>query len=205
MNAVVSLPPKSSQPSVSSSGLSVVRQVPLLERPDATGVAEHVRVCGAGRRIEHRLGVGGLESLGELGGLHVPVAVPLGLAAVEAHAVDHAVTEEPVPGGARLRVRPVAQVAARQRRRDRPGHLQIERGQLLLDRRVVPLEEPRGGLGLAFFEIGHEWILSVMSMGRCVSTGSVGVAGNDSPGMAHMPPATVMIWPVTQLPASLAR
>ena len=159
-----------------------VRQVALLERPDATGVAEHVRVRRAGRRVEHRLGVGGLEPLGELGGLDEPVAVPLGLAAVEAHAVHHAVTEEPVAGGARLRVRPVAQVAARQRRRDGPGHLQVGDGEFVLDRRVVPLEEPRGGLGLAFFEIGHGWILSVVSMG-VVGAGVVGgVDGVDGVG-----------------------
>jgi hypothetical protein len=81
--------------------------------------------------IEHRLGIGDLEPGAQLGGLHVPVAIPLGPAAGEAHAVHHAVAEEPVAGATRLRVGPVAEVAARQRRRDRPGDLEVGDGEFV--------------------------------------------------------------------------
>ena len=73
----------------------------------------------------------------QLGRAHPPVAVPLGPPAVEADAVDHAVAEEPVrrrsarPGSARCAG------SGPTGRRDRPGHRQVERGQLVGHRPVV--------------------------------------------------------------------
>ena len=66
------------------------------------------------------------------------VAVPQGLAALDAETVHHAVAQEPVVA-ARRRAGGVGahlEVAAVEPRRDRPGHGQVPQGQLLAHRRV---------------------------------------------------------------------
>ena len=69
-----------------------------------------------------------------VGRCDVAVAVPLGTAASQAYAVDHAGAQEPVVRrnvGVLAGVGPVAQPPALEVRRDRPGDRQIERRDLL--------------------------------------------------------------------------
>jgi hypothetical protein len=111
---------------------------------DAAGVTDDV---GVGREV----GAGGVrprprglaESLRHVAGAHPAVAVPLGLAVAEAHAVHHPGAEEPVVRG-RIgcddRVGAIAQIATVQVVRDRPGDLQVGRGDLLVHGCEVALE-----------------------------------------------------------------
>ena len=85
---------------------------------------------------------GGVEAVGS----HPAVAVPLGGAAFDAHAVEHAVAEEPVPG--RLaRVGAVAQVPAVEFSGDSALHGQVVFGELVGYRRVVPALIELAGVG----------------------------------------------------------
>ena len=118
------------------------REVALLEGEDLAGVADDVGVRGARRAVHHDLGVHGLLAALELGRLHPAVAVPEGLPVLDAHAVDHAVAEEPVGALAALRVGRVAHVEPAQLAGDLAGHAQAGLGDLVRDRGVVAGQEP---------------------------------------------------------------
>ena len=81
------------------------------------------------------------------GGADVAVAVPLGLAARQADAVDHPVAEEPVGRRPARRVRAVAHEQPAQLGRQRPGDLEVGEGLLGGDRGEVALL-PVGPLGV---------------------------------------------------------
>ena len=115
----------------------------------APGVPDDVRVGGEVRVVVDRAARPFLaQRRRHRPGPDPPVAVPLGPAVAQPHAVHHAGAQEPVvlaPAGTRVlqahRVRPVTQVAAVQLPRQGPGDGQVERGDLLLDRRERASQE----------------------------------------------------------------
>ena len=107
-------------------------------------MVDHVRVGDAGVQVAGAVGVVEREALLEAFGAHPAVAVPGGASALDADAVDHPVTGEPVPGRD-PRVGPVAQVPAVEFGRDGAFDGEVELGELVGDRRVVvALEEVVG-------------------------------------------------------------
>ena len=115
-----------------------VREVALLEGEDLAGVADHVGVGLRRAHVDRDRRIEDVEGgIGDERRLHVPVAVPLGLAVAQADAVDHAVAEERVVARARERVGAVADVAAVELGRDRPGDRQVGDRALLGDRSPV--------------------------------------------------------------------
>ena len=115
----------------------------------APGVPDDVRIGGEVRVVMDRAARPFLaQRRRHLTGPDPAVAVPLGPAVAQPHAVHHAGAEEPVgltPAGPRVlqahRVGPVAQVAAVQFPWQGPGDGQAERGDLLLDRRERASQE----------------------------------------------------------------
>ena len=109
----------------------------------AARVADDVRV---GREVEARVdraGTGRLaEGSGHVGRSHPSVAVPLGLTAADADAVDHPSPQEPVVGGGVGvdRVGPVAQVTPVEVVGDRPRDGEIGDRVLVGHRAVVALQ-----------------------------------------------------------------
>lgn len=115
----------------------------LLKRQDPPPVRDHM---GVAREVvrRHGTGVGLAELLRDLGGAHPAVAVPLGAALAQPHAVHHAVAEHPVVGARVLQaqdVGAVAQIAAVQLARDATGDRQVEGRQLFGDRLERALQE----------------------------------------------------------------
>ena len=124
-------------------------------------------------RLDHRPGGSGEPA--DVGvrpalaaGHDVPVAVPLGLTATQADAVDHAGSDEPVSRGGvgpAGRVRSVAEPAPLELSGDLAGDRKIERRDLLLDRGhvagevLVVVRPPRRdsgvGSGDGLDQIGH--------------------------------------------------
>ena len=108
---------------------------------------------------------------------HPPVAVPLGPAVAQPHAVDHAVAGEPVVGagvGRRLRVGPDAQQAAGQLGGHAAGDGQVGGGHLLGDGGEVAVEERLGGGGHGVAPVGGSgasWSDVVGTVGRGRSGG----------------------------------
>ena len=109
-----------------------VGPVAFLEGEDLPGVAHHV---GVGLRAGHVAHVRHVQDvLGRIGierRLHVAVAVPLGLAAMQADAVQHPVAEERVVAHTRDGVGPVADIAAVELGWQRAGHDEVGDGALL--------------------------------------------------------------------------
>ena len=120
----------------------------LGDRPRAAGMRDDVGVDG----LEEVAwaGCGGLAQRGADRGASDPaVAIPLGLAAPEAHAVDHAVTHEPVIGGRVRRLDRVgsdAHIGAVEFSRDRACHLEGGQRLFRLHRRMYACEEGIDGI-----------------------------------------------------------
>ena len=116
----------------------------LDDRPDPPGVRDDVRVGPCGRAVPVGSGdVRGATRLGDAAAPDVAVAVPLRATAAQAHAVDHAVAEEPVVGrrvGRRDRIRAVAQVESVELDGQFAHDRQVGRRDLLGHRGEVALE-----------------------------------------------------------------
>ena len=121
----------------------LVRHRAFGERQDAPGVTEHVRVARVVDRRGRALYWLLAHRARDLVGADPTVAVPTCAARIELDAVDHAVTDEPVVRTFRhaVRVRPGAQVAPLQLRRDRPVDDEVHGRDLLVDRAVVAGQE----------------------------------------------------------------
>lgn len=126
--------------------IDFVGEVHFLQCQDATGVRHHIGTCGAGREVDRPIGA---EQRSAVQGRRVDpaVAIPLGSAAMQAHAVHHAAAFEPEVGrDAGPGVVAISQVHARQGRRHRTPYTQWARGGPLEHGPVVALQE-HGGLG----------------------------------------------------------
>ena len=110
----------------------------------AAGVADDVGVGGEVKARMHRAGVAGLpQGVSDVGGPDEAVAVPLGLAVADPHAVDHAAAEEPVVGG-RVgiddRVGAIAEIPTVEVVGDGPDDREIGDGALLAYRAIVAFQ-----------------------------------------------------------------
>ena len=168
---------------VGADGLEVVGdlvwQRRLDERQRPSRVVDDVRVGGRGAQVAGAVGVVEREGFDEAVGPDPPVAVPLGLTAFDANAVDHAVTGEPM-SRRRARIRSVAQVPTVEFGRDGALDGQVGLGQFVGDGRVVAEAEDlavdgqagvRGGktrgVRRAVLNVGHRSLLVAGGMKPC--------------------------------------
>ncbi len=115
----------------------LVREPALDQREQPAGVLEHVRVGHHRGPVQRAVGADE-RAAGQRAGAHPAVAVPLGAAVPQPHAVDHAVPGEPVPRVlAGPRVGAVAQVAPGQLGRQQAVDGQVDGVDLVGDRGQV--------------------------------------------------------------------
>ena len=154
-------------------GSDLVGECAFLEGENTAAMTDHVGIGrrhrvieGEGFRIQGQLQAVG-AGIGVLGGTHVAISIPGGLAILEFDAVQHAVADKPVLGPAGLGIRRVADVAAAEFGRDGPLHFElvaehrdfVEYGRSALD------EMPRGVGPLSarvecWMGLGHDFPLS---------------------------------------------
>ena len=114
-----------------------VRQRELHQRQRLAGVPDDVGIGDAGVQISAAVVVVQRDRIIEALGAHPAVSVPCGTAVLQPDPVDHSVADAPV-ARASARIGAVAQIPAVQFGRNAALYRQIERGQLVVHRHVVP-------------------------------------------------------------------